>query len=52
MVNVRHIRNGTELEPLMRDDHYDFDYQQTLPLTKHRQIMPVSTFCVIILNTI
>lgn len=35
-VVVRHIRGDTELPPLYRDDHYDFNFQETRQVTPRR----------------
>ena len=41
-VTTRHFRNGVELEPIMDDPYYDFNFQSVRPLTKERVIKPVS----------
>ncbi|OWF40133.1 DBH-like monooxygenase protein 1 [Mizuhopecten yessoensis] len=38
---TRLYRNGSELEPLAVDRHYDFDYQDMRYLSKERKIYPV-----------
>ncbi|CAG7696652.1 unnamed protein product, partial [Allacma fusca] len=37
---LRHIRNGIELPPLARDNHYDFNYQQYKRLPHEVEILP------------
>jgi len=37
---LRHIRNGKELEPIAKDEHYDFNYQQSRVVSKPRKIYP------------
>ena len=39
---TRLYRNGTELEPLMSDEAYDFDFQETRMLKEERRIYAVS----------
>ena len=33
-IRVRHIRDGVELPPIMTDDSYDFNFQETRLLPK------------------
>ena len=40
-VTTRHFRNGVELEPLMDDPYYDFNFQSIRPLRQERVIKPV-----------
>ena len=40
-VTTRHFRNGVELEPLMDDPNYDFNFQSFRPLKKERIMKPV-----------
>ena len=40
-ITTRHFRNGKELEPLMDDPYYDFNFQQFRPMVKERIIKPV-----------
>lgn len=40
-IRIRHIRNGTELEPVLADEHYDFNYQSPqIVFDNPRQIKP------------
>eukprot|EP01084_Bolivina_argentea_P281327 481320_1 len=34
-LELKHIRNGIELAPIAQNMAYDFDYQQSLPLSQH-----------------
>jgi len=43
-LQLRHIRDGVELAPLAVNWAYDFDYQQSLPLSEHRQVLPGDEF--------
>ena len=43
-ITTRHFRNGKELEPLMDDPYYDFNFQQFRPMVKERIIKPVNSF--------
>ena len=43
-ITTRHFRNGIELEPLMDDPYYDFNFQQFRPMVKERVIKPVRQF--------
>jgi len=43
-LELKHIRNGTELPPIAQNWAYDFDYQQSIPLSEHRQILPGDAF--------
>ncbi|XP_056009441.1 uncharacterized protein LOC125680065 [Ostrea edulis] len=38
-IRTRIIRNGTELEPLVVDDNYDFNYQEYRNMPKTRKLM-------------
>ena len=40
-ITTRHFRGGQELEPLMDDPYYDFNFQQFRPMVKERIIKPV-----------
>ena len=40
-VVLRHIRNGTELPPIMADKSYDFNYQTTILLDQEVTVLPV-----------
>ena len=37
-------RDGVEMEPLMNDENYDFDFQETRKLKEERIIKAVRTF--------
>ncbi|CAB3380899.1 Hypothetical predicted protein [Cloeon dipterum] len=37
-MTLRHIRNGKELAPIVKDSHYDFNYQQARVLSNEVQI--------------
>jgi len=37
---IRHIRNGVEMPPIVRDDYYDFNYQDEVLLNQPVQILP------------
>jgi len=39
-ITLRHIRDGQELEPILRDDNYDFNYQQDRMMENPRRILP------------
>ena len=39
---VHHYRNNTELPMISKDEHYDFDYQETRHLPKPVVLKPVS----------
>lgn len=39
-LKIRHFRNDIELPWLIRDDHYDFDYQQNRPLLDEVIVLP------------
>ena len=39
-IRLRHIRGGKELEPLLQDNHYDFNYQAPREPTSGNRIMP------------
>ena len=43
-VTTRHFRNGVEMEPIMNDPYYDFNFQSMRPLKKERVIKPVSIY--------
>ena len=38
-MELRHIRNGVELEPIEVNDAYDFDYQQTTAIDPERGVI-------------
>jgi hypothetical protein len=42
-IRTRIIRNGTELEPLVVDNNYDFNYQEYRSFPKTKKLMSVST---------
>ncbi|KAK3762286.1 hypothetical protein RRG08_037936 [Elysia crispata] len=37
-MRLRHFRDDAELPPIQEDNNYDFDYQETRPLSPHRTI--------------
>ena len=39
-MTVRHIRDGIELEPIVKDENFDFQYQQAVTLSR-KIILPV-----------
>lgn len=39
-IMLRHIRDGVELPPIAKDDHYDFNYQQSRIVSPPRKIYP------------
>lgn len=39
-LSLKHIRDGKELPPIVQDNHFDFDYQQSHTLEKEVQILP------------
>ncbi|XP_018333725.1 MOXD1 homolog 1 [Agrilus planipennis] len=39
-LKLRHIRGGKELPPIVQDDHYDFNYQQSRALSHEVTILP------------
>ncbi|KAK9745801.1 Copper type II ascorbate-dependent monooxygenase, C-terminal domain [Popillia japonica] len=39
-LKLRHLRGGNELAPLVQDDHYDFNYQQSRSLTHEIKVLP------------
>ena len=41
-ITTRQFRNGVELEPIIDDPYYDFNYQSIRPVRNHRTIKPVS----------
>lgn len=41
-LRVRHIRNGTELQPILQDNYYDFNYQSPLMRENPIAIIAVS----------
>ena len=47
---LRHIRNGTELQPIDVNRNYDFDFQQTNSIPEV-QILPVSIYLCIAIAT-
>ena len=42
-MRTRHFRNGVELTPIITENNYDADFQQTRMLQKRIQILPVGT---------
>ena len=38
-MRVRHFRNGEEIEPIMVDDHYDFNFQNIKSLPENTTIL-------------
>lgn len=45
-IKTRHFRNGTELEPIMYDPHYDFNFQELIMLQQERVVKPGDSFSV------
>ncbi|XP_059175991.1 uncharacterized protein LOC131955763 [Physella acuta] len=45
-LRTRHVRNGVELPPLMEDNNYDFNYQETRMLKEERVIKKGDTLIV------
>lgn len=39
-LSLRHIRQGRELPPIVQDNQFDFDYQQSLTLEHETKILP------------
>nr|CAB3263918.1 DBH-like monooxygenase protein 1 homolog [Phallusia mammillata] len=39
-LELKHVRNGTELEPIASDNNYDFNYQETRTLPQEVTIKP------------
>ncbi|XP_043468959.1 MOXD1 homolog 1 [Leptopilina heterotoma] len=39
-LSLKHIREGNELPPIVEDNHFDFDYQQSHTLEKEVKILP------------
>lgn len=39
-IRLRHMRGGNELSPIVGDDHYDFDYQQSRTLPMEVSVLP------------
>lgn len=39
-MKLRHIRNGIELDRIVEDDNYDYNYQQVRQLEKEVTILP------------
>lgn len=44
-MKIRHFRNGVELPPLIEDENYDFNFQETRHLLTPRIITPVKMNC-------
>src|SRR4029434_6644207 len=42
-IRTRHFRDHEELKPLAYDDEFDFNFQEFLPLSKERLLLPVGT---------
>ena len=42
-VQVRHLRDGREMEPIALDNNYDYNYQEYRALHTPRTVFPVST---------
>jgi hypothetical protein len=40
-ITTRHYSNGTELPPLITDENYDFNFQQTRSFPKEVPMLPV-----------
>lgn len=40
-IRTRHFRDHKELKPLAYDDAFDFNFQEFLPLSKERLLLPV-----------
>ncbi|CAL4062052.1 unnamed protein product, partial [Meganyctiphanes norvegica] len=45
-IAVKHIRDGKELPTVLKDDHYDFNYQQNRVLKEEMTILPGDTLMV------
>ncbi|KAH9500336.1 DBH-like monooxygenase protein 1 [Bulinus truncatus] len=45
-LRTRHFRNGIELEPVMEDNSYDFNYQETRKLKEERIVKKGDSFIV------
>ena len=48
-LSLKHIRKGIELPTIVQDNHFDFDYQQSLTLDQEVKILPgdeIVTECV------
>ncbi|XP_014227450.1 MOXD1 homolog 1 [Trichogramma pretiosum] len=39
-MSLRHVRRGRELEPIVQDRSFDFEYQQTYTLAREAKILP------------
>lgn len=39
-MSLNHIRKGQELSPIVRENHFDFDYQQSYSLDNEVKILP------------
>lgn len=39
-MKLRHVRDGNELERIVEDDNYDFNYQQVRQLTNETIVLP------------
>ncbi|XP_071439423.1 MOXD1 homolog 1-like [Hetaerina americana] len=39
-MRLRHLRGGKELQPIVEDNRYDFNYQQTRSLAKEVKVLP------------
>lgn len=37
---LRHIRNGAELDRIVEDDNYDYNYQQVTQLVNETIVLP------------
>ncbi len=48
-MTVRHIRDGIELEPIVKDENFDYQYQQAVTLSR-KTILPVEIFFQKLLN--
>ncbi len=40
-LRLLHVRNGTELPPIVEENSYDFNYQEILHLPREVEILPV-----------
>ena len=43
-VRVRHFRGGHELPPIVADEHYDFNFQETRMIPEEVVVLPVRPF--------
>ena len=45
-MRTRHFRDGVELAPILTENNYDFEFQQTRKLQERIQILPVSSLLI------